>query len=140
MVPSLYQLKEANRLNSSENAMRHSRPRRILILAASACVLLALGCGLFGTAVQQGVITARNIDVQLGPLVLVGRVPRWYECPPQPQSTSNLCYLLRSASGPSFYRMWLIWYIPERNVQSTRVLAHWRLPLREEPDNPNNHQ
>jgi len=120
-----------------ENAMRHSRTGRIIVIIASACLLLALGCGLLGLAVQQGAITPRNINVQLGPLIIIARGPRSFVCAQQADPTSNLCDRLSSAPRPAFYRMWLFWYIPGRGTQSTRILAQWTLPLRNESRNQN---
>src|SRR5690349_22197464 len=50
---------------TSWSVMRHSRTGRILGLLAGACLLLALGCGMLGLAVQQRVITPKDVNVQL---------------------------------------------------------------------------
>jgi hypothetical protein len=114
--------------------MRHSKTGRILALLACAGLLLALGCGLLGLAIQQRVITPRDINVQLGPLIIIARGPDRLNCPQQDTTTTNLCDLTKSlAARPGVFRMWVFWYTPGRGPQSTRVLAVWRLQLREEP-------
>jgi hypothetical protein len=118
--------------------MRHSKTGHIIIITASACLLLALGCGLLGLAVQQGVITPKNINVELGPLIFIARGPRSFVCPQQTDPTSYRCYQLSSAPGPAFYRMWLFWYTPGRGTQSAHILAQWALPLRNESRNQGN--
>jgi hypothetical protein len=119
--------------------MPHSKIRRLAALAAGACLLLALGGGLLGLAVQQGVIAPRDIKVELGPLILIARGPRSLTCSQIPNAASNLCGRLGPVPGRQLYRMWAFWYIPGRGVQSARILAQWSLPLRDEPRNPNNH-
>ena len=113
--------------------MRHSRTSRIIAISASICLLLALGCGLLGLAVQQRVITPRDINVQVGPLIIIARGPDPLNCPQQATTITNLCDLTKSlAARPGVYRIWVFWYTPGRGTQSTRILAVWRIPLREE--------
>jgi hypothetical protein len=114
--------------------MHHSKTGRILALFAGACLLLALGCGMFGLAVQQRVITPRGINVQFGRLIIIARGPDSLNCPQQATTTTNLCDLTKSlAARAEFYRLWVFWYTPGRGTESTHTLAVWRLPLREEP-------
>ena len=113
--------------------MRHSKIERIIAISASICLLLALGCGLLGLGVQQRVITPRDINIQLGPLIVIARGPDSLNCPQQATTTANLCDLTKSlAARAEVYRMWVFWYTPGRGTQSTHILAVWRLPLREE--------
>jgi hypothetical protein len=113
--------------------MHHSKTGRILALLAGACLLLALGCGMLGLAVQQRVITPRDINLQFGRLIIIARGPDSLNCPQQATTTTNLCDLTKSlAARPEIYRMWVFWYTPGRGTESTHILAVWRLPLREE--------
>jgi len=113
--------------------MRHSRTGRIIAISASICLLLALGCGLLGLAVQQRVITPRDINVQFGRLIIIARGPDPLNCPQQATTITNLCDLTKSlAARPGIYRIWVFWYTPGRGTESTHILAVWRLPLREE--------
>ena len=113
--------------------MRHSRTSRIIAISASICLLLALGCGLLGLAVQQRVVTPKDIHVQLGPLILIARGPDSLNCPQQATTITNLCDLTKSlAARPDVYRVWVFWYRPGRGTQSTHILAVWRLALRNE--------
>jgi hypothetical protein len=111
--------------------MRHSKIGRPITLLASACLLLAFGCGLLGLAVQQGTITPRDIHVQLGPLILITRGPRSFLCPPQGNPTENLCDRMKLAPLPAVYRIWIYWGSSGRSTQSTRTLAQWTIPVRE---------
>jgi hypothetical protein len=110
--------------------MRHSKTGRIIAVSASACLLFALGCGLLGLAVQQRVITLMEINVQLGPLSIVTRAPRSSVCPEKTDPLTNLCDRFSTIPRPAFYGIWLFLSTPERGPRSTRVLAHWTLPLR----------
>jgi len=110
--------------------MRHSRTGRIIAIIAGACLALVLGCGLLGLAVQQGVVTPRNINVQFGPLILIARGPRSFVCLQNGDPFSNLCDRRSFTPGPAIYRVWLFWYTPGRGTDSTRILTQWTLPLR----------
>ena len=112
--------------------MCHSRTGRIITLSASACLLVALGCGLLGLAAQQRVIPLTDITMQLGPLSIITHAPRSSVCPEKADPLANLCDHFSGIPAPRFYRIWLFWSTPERGAQSTRVLAHWTLPLRED--------
>ena len=112
--------------------MRNSKAGRIITILGSACLLLALGCGVLGLAVQQRVITPKDINLQLGPLIVIARGPDSRNCPQQ--ATTSLCDFTKSlAARAEVYRMWVFWYTPGRGTESTHTLAVWRLPLREEP-------
>ena len=115
--------------------MRHSKTGRIIAISASACLLVALGCGLLGLAVQQRVIMLTDITIQLGPLSIITHAPRSSVCPEKADPLTNLCDHLRAIPGPASYRIWLFVSTPERGPRSTRVLAHWTLPLRDESRN-----
>ena len=115
--------------------MRHSKTAHMLVITSSACLLLALGCGLLGLAVQQRVMTLTDINVELGPFSVVTHAPRSSVCPDKADPLTNLCDRFSTTPGPAFYRILLFWSAPERGPQSTRVLAHWALPLRDESRN-----
>jgi hypothetical protein len=118
--------------------MLNSKIGRIIALTAGAGLLLALGVGLFGLAVQQGAIAPQDFKVELGPLIVIARGPRSLTCTQSAAAASNLCGRLGPPPGPQLYRMWLFWYTPGRGTQSARILAQWALPLRDGSRNPNN--
>ena len=111
--------------------MRHSRTGRIIAISASICLVFALSCGLVGLAVQQRVITPMEINLELGPLSIITHAPRSSVCPEKADPLANVCDRFSAIRGPGSYRIWLFWSTPERGPRSTRVLAHWILPLRE---------
>jgi hypothetical protein len=115
--------------------MRHSKTGRIIAISASACVLFALGCGLLGLAVQRRVITLTDINMQLGPLSIITHAPRSSVCPEKADPLANVCDRFSSIPGPASYRILLFLSTPERSSRSTRVLAHWTLPLHAESRN-----
>ena len=101
------------------------------MIAASVALLAALGCGLLGLAAQQGLVTPRNITIQAGPLIFIGRGPRSLACLQSRDPFASLCGQRSFASQPARYRMWLFWHVPGRGLQSTSILAQFSLPLRE---------
>jgi hypothetical protein len=109
--------------------MRRSKTARIVVVVASVCLLFALGCGLLGLAVQQGMVTPKNITVQLGPLIFITRGPRSFACLQNGDPLANLCDRVSSAPRTSVYRVWLFWYMPGRGTESTRILSAFTLPL-----------
>ena len=111
--------------------MRHSKTERIIAISASICLLLALGCGLLGLAVQQGAVTPPDINVRLGPLVFTTLGPRSFTCPPQNGPSMNVCDGLRIVPRLAAYRIWLLWDTPGRGTQSVRTLAEWTVPVRQ---------
>lgn len=111
--------------------MRHAETGRLIAQFASACLLLVLSCGLLGVAVQQRVITPRDIHVQFGPLLIITRGPSSFNCPPQSNPHENLCDRMRLAPLPPVYRMWLYWDLPGHGTESTRAIAQWALPVRQ---------
>jgi hypothetical protein len=112
--------------------MRHSKTGRIIALGAGVCLLLALGCGLLGLAVQQRVITLTDIDVELGPLSMIMHAPRPSVCPEKADPLTNLCDRFSSIHGPPSYRILLFWSTSDRGALSSRVLGIWTLPLHDE--------
>jgi hypothetical protein len=110
--------------------MRRSKTGRIIAIAASACLLLVLGCGLLGLAVQQRAITLTDIKIQLGSLSVVTHGPRSAVCPEKADPLANVCDRFSGLPGPVSYRIWVFWDAPERGPRATRVLGHWALPLR----------
>lgn len=117
--------------------MRHSKTGRIIAISAGACLLLALGCGLLGLAVQQRVITLTDINVELGPLSIILQAPRSSVCPlpERGDPLTNLCDRFSAIHGSPSYRLLLFWSTPERGQQSTRVLAQWTLPVGDDARN-----
>jgi hypothetical protein len=115
--------------------MRHSKTKRIIAISAGICVLFALGCGLLGLAVQQRVIALADSTMQLGSLSIITHAPRASVCPEKADPLTNVCDRFSAIPGPASYRIWLFWSTPERGPRSTRVLAHWILPL---PDRSRN--
>jgi hypothetical protein len=115
--------------------MRYSKAGRMIAIYVSACLLFALGCGLLGLAVQQRVFTLVDINMQLGPLSIITHAPRSSVCPEKADPLANLCDHFSGIPGPAYYRIWLFLSTPERGPRSTRVLAHWALPLRTESRN-----
>jgi hypothetical protein len=103
------------------------------MIAIGACLLLALSCGLLGLAAQQRIIPLTDITIELGRLSLITRAPRSSVCPQKADPLTNLCDRFSGIPGPALYRIWLFWSTPERGRQTARVLAHWALPLRDEP-------
>jgi hypothetical protein len=108
-----------------------SKTRRIIAISASTCVLLALGCGLLGLAVQQRAVTPADVTVQFGPLSIVTHGPRPSVCPEKADPLTNVCDRFSAFPVPASYRIWVFWSTPGRGARSARVLAHWVLPLRE---------
>ena len=112
--------------------MRQSKTGRIIAIAAGTCLLLALGCGLLGLAVQQGAISPRDIHAQLGSITVITRGPQSFLCPPQGNPTENLCDRMKLAPLPAVYRIWVYWETPGRRTHSTRTLIQWAIPVRQE--------
>lgn len=115
--------------------MRHSKTGHTIAIGAGACLLFALGCGAFGLAVQQRVITPTDISIELGPLSVVTHAPRSSVCPEKADPLTNLCDRFSAIPAPASYRILLFWSTPERGPLSSRVLASWTLPLRNEARN-----
>ena len=111
--------------------MRHTKTERIIAISASLCLLLALGCGLFGLGVQQGTITPRDIHLQLGPLIITTLGPRSFTCPLQNGPSMNVCDGLRIVPRLAAYRIWLLWDAPGRGTESVRTLVEWTVPVRQ---------
>ena len=115
--------------------MRHSRTGSVIAISASACVLFVLGCGLLGLAVQQRVIRLTDSNIRLGPLSIITHAPRSSVCPEKADPLTNVCDRFSATRGHESYRIWLFLSTPERGPRSTRVLAHWVLPVRDESRN-----
>ena len=111
--------------------MRHPKTGRILTFLGSACLLLVLGCGLLGLGIQQGAITPRDINVQLGPLIITTLGPHSFVCPPQNGPSMNICDGLNIVPRLTAYRIWLLWETPVRGTESTRTLIQWTIPVRQ---------
>jgi hypothetical protein len=111
--------------------MRQSKTGRIIAISASICLLLALGCGMLGLAVQQGAVTPPDINVQFGPLVITTLGPRSFNCPLQNGPSMNICDGLRIVPRLAAYRIWLLWDAPGRGTESMHTLAEWTVPVRQ---------
>jgi hypothetical protein len=111
--------------------MIRSKLARIGAIGAGACLLLALGCGLLGLAVQQRMIAPTSMAVQLGRLSIITRAPRPPICPEKTDPLTNVCDRFSAFPAPAAYRIWVFWSTPGRGPGSARVLAHWVLPLRD---------
>lgn len=111
--------------------MRYSKAGRIITILGSVCLLLVLCCGLLSVAVQQGAITAPDVHMQLGPLIITTLGPRSFTCPPQNGPSMNVCDGLRVVPRLTAYRFWLLWNAPENATESTRTIIQWTLPVRQ---------
>lgn len=111
--------------------MRRSRTGRIVTVSACACLLVALGCGLLGLAVQQRIIILGDTHMELGPLSIATQAPRSSVCPEKADPLTNICDRFSAQPRPATYWIWLFLSTPEHGPRSTRVLAHWIVPLRE---------
>ena len=94
-------------------------------------MLLALGCGLLGLAVQQRAVTPADVTMQFGPLSIVTQGPRPSVCPEKADPLTNVCDRFSAFPAQASYRIWVFWNTPGRGARSARVLAHWVLTLRE---------
>ena len=108
-----------------------SKTGRLISLVASACLLLAFGCGLLGLTAQQGAITLPDIKVQLGPFIITTLGPRSFTCPPQNGPSMNVCDGLSVVPRLVAYRIWFHWYTPGRGAESLRTLVQWTIPVRQ---------
>ena len=118
-----------------QRVRRFAMTKRIIAISAGICLLFALGCGLIGLAVRQRVIMLADSTMQLGPLSIITHAPRSSICPEKADPLKNVCDRFSATPGPASYRIWLFWSTPEHGPRSTRVLAHWILPL---PDQSRN--
>ncbi len=114
-----------------ECVMHHAKTGRLITLFASACLLLVFGCGLLGLALQQGAVTAPDIKVQLGPVIITTLGPRSFTCPPQNGPSMNVCDGLSVVPRLVAYRIWILWSTPGRGTESLHTLVQWTIPVRQ---------
>jgi hypothetical protein len=78
--------------------------RHAALIAAIACVALALGCGLGSVAVQQGVLKPPNVNMELGGVRVVGITSNSPECT---RLVMPGCAGLQPADVTRIYTLWL---------------------------------
>ena len=78
--------------------------RNAALIAAVACLALALSCGLGGAAVRQGVIAPPNVHVELGSMRVVGITSISTECI---RLISPGCVGLEPREVAHIYTLWL---------------------------------
>jgi hypothetical protein len=78
--------------------------RHATLIVAIACAILALGCGLGGVAVRQGIVAPPNVHVELGSMRVVGINSNSPECS---RLSIPGCIGLDPASITHIYTLWL---------------------------------
>jgi hypothetical protein len=78
--------------------------RHTALLLAIACAILALGCGLGGVAVRQGIVAPPNVHVELGSMRVVGINSNSPECS---RLSIPGCIGLEPANITHIYTLWL---------------------------------
>ena len=78
--------------------------RHIALIAAIACTILALGCGLGGVAVRQGIVAPPNVYIELGSVRVVGISSNSPECS---RLSIPGCAGLEPADITHIYTLWL---------------------------------
>jgi hypothetical protein len=78
--------------------------RHATLIAVIACVILALGCGLGGVAVRQGMVAPPNVYFELGSMRVVGISSNSPECS---QLSIPGCIGLAPANITHIYTLWL---------------------------------
>jgi hypothetical protein len=74
------------------------------LIAAIACLALALGCGLGGAAVRQGMLAPPNVNMELGGMRVVGITSNSPECT---RLVMPGCVGLKPADVAHIYTLWL---------------------------------
>ena len=75
-----------------------------MLIAVIACVILALGCGLGGVAVRQGIVAPPNVYLELGSMRVVGINSNSPECT---RLSIPGCIGLEPANITHIYTLWL---------------------------------
>ena len=78
--------------------------RHAALIAAVACLALALGCGLGSIAVRQGVLRPPNVNMELGSVRVVGITSNSPECT---RLVMPGCVGLKPADVAHIYTLWL---------------------------------
>jgi hypothetical protein len=78
--------------------------RHAALIVVIGCTILALGCGLGGVAVRQGVLTPPNVYVELGGMRVVGINSKSPECS---RLSIPGCIGLEPADINHIYTLWL---------------------------------
>jgi hypothetical protein len=78
--------------------------RHATLIVAIACTILALGCGLGGVAVRQGIVAPPNVRIELGSVRVIGINSTSPECIPL---SIPGCIGLEPASMTHIYTLWL---------------------------------
>ena len=78
--------------------------RGATLLIAIACIIVALGCGLGGVAVRQGIVAPPNVYVELGSVRVVGINSNSPECS---RLSIPGCIGLQPADITHIYTLWL---------------------------------
>src|SRR5829696_3371802 len=78
--------------------------RHATLIVAIACTILALGCGLGGVAVRQGIVAPPNVHVELGSMRVVGISSNSPECL---RLSIPGCIGLEPVSITHIYTLWL---------------------------------
>jgi hypothetical protein len=78
--------------------------RHAMLIAVIACVILALGCGLGGVAVRQGMVAPPNVYLELGSMRVVGISSNSPECS---RLSIPGCIGLAPANITHIYTLWL---------------------------------
>jgi hypothetical protein len=78
--------------------------RHAALIVAIACTILALGCGLGGVAVRQGIVAPPNVHVELGSVRVIGINSNSPECS---QLSLPGCIGLAPANIAHIYTLWL---------------------------------
>src|SRR3954447_26648416 len=90
---------------SWENTMPLRRTwRHVALIAALACAILVLGCGLSGVAVRQGLLAPPNVNFELGSMRVVGIKSNSPECT---RLIIPGCIGLDPANVAHVYTLWL---------------------------------
>ena len=78
--------------------------RHAALIIAIACTILALGCGLGGVAVREGIVAPPNVDVGLGNMRVIGISSNSPECI---RLIIPGCTGLDPVNAPRIYTLWL---------------------------------
>jgi hypothetical protein len=84
---------------SSRRTWRHAA-----LIAAVACLVLTLGCGLSSVAVRQGMLKPPNVNMELGGVRVVGITSNSPECT---RLVMPGCLGLRPSDVAHIYTLWL---------------------------------
>ena len=112
---------------------RTTTGRSIASIAALCLTALAISCASAGLAVHERVLVPPEFDVAIGALHMVTMTYHPVMCLGGPDTSTSACYNYQSVYVPHTYRIWLFTSTRQRGVQTTHVVLHLSLPLREAP-------